>query len=263
MPLSIVDTGLNRPNLHAEFSTGYPFPLLVIDNFLPETIANGVNEEVAQYQEFQKSNDYIFAKNKFENPGIDKLGPNGVTIKTLLLSSDMAQALTEVIGHRVFVDPEFVGGGLHRGGEGSFLDMHADFNLHPRNRRWIRELNILLYLNKEWKSEFGGSLDLRHAQSGGTASVEPRFNRLVLMLTKDFTLHGYKPINFPPGQFRTSIATYAYSEAASDEEVANLKTTTTWVPEHGGPMKSMIAKVTPKLVTLKQSLLGSATARKK
>ena len=262
MTLSIADTGLSRPNQHAEFSAGRPFPLLVIDNFLPETIANGVIKEIAAYQEFQKSNDYIFAKNKFENPDIDKLGPNGAAIKTLLLSSDMAHALTEVFGHRVFVDPEFVGGGLHRGGEGSFLDMHTDFNLHPRNRRWIRELNILLYLNKGWKPEYGGSLDLRHALSGETASVEPRFNRLVLMLTKDFTLHGYKPINFPSGQFRTSIATYAYSEAATDEEVADLRTTTTWVPERGGPLKTMIAKVTPKLVTFKQKLLGSATARK-
>lgn len=263
MHLSIADTGLTRPNLHAVFAAGRPFPLLVIDNFLPEAVANGVVEEIAAYQEFQKSNDYIFAKNKFESPGIDKLGPNGAVIKALLLSSEMGQALTNIFGHRVFVDPDFVGGGLHRGGEGSFLDMHADFNLHPRNRRWVRELNILLYLNKDWKPEYGGSLDLRHAQSGETASVEPRFNRLVLMLTKDFTLHGYKPIKFPAGQYRTSIAAYAYSEAVTDEEVASLRTTTSWVPESGGLAKKWMAKAAPHLVSLKQRVFGSATARKK
>ena len=42
MKISITDTGLNRDNLHAEFSAGRPFPLLVVDNFLPESIANGV-----------------------------------------------------------------------------------------------------------------------------------------------------------------------------------------------------------------------------
>lgn len=107
------------------------------------------------------------------------------------------------------------------------------------------------------------NLDLRHAQTGETASIEPVFNRLVLMLTKDFTLHGYKPINFPRGQFRTSIATYAYSEAASRDAVADLRTTTTWVPESGGAVKSLVARVTPKLVALKQKILGSATARKR
>ena len=175
----------------------------------------------------------------------------------------MAETLTIIYGTRVFVDPDFVGGGLHRGGEGSFLDMHTDFNLHPLNRRWIRELNVLLYLNKEWQPEYEGRLDLRHAHTGETASIEPVFNRLVLMLTKDFTLHGYKPINFPTGQFRTSIATYAYSEAGINDDLADLRTTTTWFPESGGAMKSMVAKVTPKLVALKQKFFGSSTARKR
>lgn len=263
MILSIADTGLSRPNLDVDFAAGRPFPVLVIDDFLPGVVANGLLDEIAAFREFQKSNDYIFAKRKFESPGIENLGPNGASLKALLLSQEMAETLAAMYGRRIFVDPHFVGGGLHRGGEGSFLDMHADFNLHPRNRLWIRELNILLYLNKEWKPEYGGSLDLRHSGSGETASIEPRFNRLVLMLTKDFTLHGYKPINFPTGQFRTSIAAYAYSEAATEEDVAGLSTTTTWVPESSSSFKSIVARITPQLVTLKQRLLGSATARKR
>lgn len=263
MSLTIADTGLARPNLNDAFASGQPFPLLVVDDFLPQSVVDGVLAEIATYQEFQKSNDYIFAKNKFESPSIEKLGPNGAAIKALLLSPEMAETLSTIYGRPIFVDPDFVGGGLHRGGEGSFLDMHADFNLHPRNRRWIRELNILLYLNQGWQQEYGGSLDLRHADTGETASVEPRFNRLVLMLTKNFTLHGYKPIKFPAGQFRTSIATYAYSAAATDADLADLSTTTTWVPESGGALKSTIAKFTPLLVMMKQKLLGSATARKK
>jgi Rps23 Pro-64 3,4-dihydroxylase Tpa1-like proline 4-hydroxylase len=263
MSLSLADTGLARPNLKEAFTSGRPFPLLVVDDFLPQSVVKGVIEEIAAYTEFQKSNDYIFAKNKFESPDIEKLGPNGAAIKALLLSPEMAQTLSTIYGRTIFVDRDFVGGGLHRGGDGSYLDMHADFNLHPLNQRWIRELNILLYLNEGWQPTYGGNLELRNAQTDETASVEPRFNRLVLMQTKNFTLHGYKQINFPLGQFRTSIAAYAYSAAASDENLADLSTTTTWVPESGGPLKSIIAKFTPQLVTFKQRLLGSATARKK
>lgn len=263
MQLSISDTPLIRPDLGQLFANGHPFPVAILDNFLPLPLAQGVLDEILAYQDFQKSNDYIFAKNKFESPRMENLGPNGKAIKEYLLSQDVADALSAMYGRKIFVDPDFVGGGLHRGGEGSFLDMHADFNLHPRNRRWIRELNILLYLNKNWKPEFGGSLNLRDAATGNTASIEPIFNRIVLMLTKDFTLHGYKPINFPAGTFRTSIATYAYSEAATDEEVASLRTTTSWVPEGGGLAKKWIAKAAPQLVSLKQRVFGSATARKK
>ena len=141
--------------------------------------------------------------------------------------------------------------------------MHADFNLHPRNRSWIRELNILLYLNKDWRPDHGGCLELRDSNTGKTASIEPRFNRLVLMLTKDFTFHGYKTINFPENTFRTSIAAYAYSEASSAENLAALRTTTTWAPQGGGRLKSLLAHITPQIVTIKQRLFGSATSRKR
>lgn len=263
MPLEISDTPLSRPDLAQSFAAGQPFPFAVLDDFLPLKMADGVLGEIQADLNFQKSNDYIFAKNKFESPSIENLGPNGAAIKAFLLSPQVADTLSAMLGRTVFVDPNFVGGGLHRGGAGSFLDMHTDFNLHPRNRRWIRELNILLYLNKDWKPEYGGSLDLRNAQDGRTTSVEPRFNRLVLMLTKDHTVHGYRPINFPAGTFRTSIATYAYFEAASDDEVATLRTTTTWVPESGNLVKALVARITPQLVALKQRCLGSGTARKK
>jgi len=262
MSLSLSDTPFHG-DFSAKFAAGNPIPLLVLDNFLPENFAANLLAEIQINTDFQRSNDYIFAKNKFESPKIEALGQHGSALKTFLLSPAFAESLSLMYGKRLLVDPDFIGGGLHRGGEGSFLDMHTDFNLHPRQRTWIRELNILLYLNKEWRPEYGGSLDLRNSQDNRIGSIEPIFNRLVLMLTKDHTFHGYKPIAFPEGTYRTSIATYAYSVASSAQEIENLRTTTTWAPENGSPVKRLIAHFTPALVTLKQRLLGSATARKK
>jgi hypothetical protein len=263
MSLTIADTPLTQPDLGQSFASGHPFPVVILDNFLPLQVADGLLGEIRAFQEFQKSHDYIFAKNKFESPRIENLGPHGAAIKDCLLSPQVADALSAMYGRKIFIDPDFLGGGLHRGGADSFLDMHTDFNLHPRNRRWIRELNLLLYLNKEWRPEYGGCLDLRNAHDGRTSAIEPKFNRLVIMLTKDFTLHGYRPINFPIGTFRVSIAAYAYSQAASDEDLTGLRTTTNWVPAGSGPLKSLVARFTPQLVALKQRLLGSATAKKK
>lgn len=262
MNLSLKETAF-QGELAVQFANGKPLPLVMLDNFLPREFADGLLAEIQANTDFQKSNDYIFAKNKFESSQIERLGPYGESLRKLLLSREFADALSQMYGKPLIVDPEFVGGGLHRGGEGSFLDMHTDFGLHPRNRLWIRELNILLYLNKDWHPDYGGCLDLRNSHNNATASIEPYFNRLVVMLTKDFTFHGYKPIRFPPGTYRTSIATYAYSEAASYKDVSSLKTTTTWMPETGGPMKKFIARFTPSLVMLKQHLFGSTTAKKK
>lgn len=262
MELNLEQTPI-RTALKEDFWRAHPFPLLVLDNFLPDDAAHQLLAEIAANTALQKSNDYIFAKNKFENPALQDVGPAARAVRQLLLSPQFSDAITGIYGRELFVDPEFVGGGLHRGGEGSYLDMHVDFGLHPRHRRWIRELNLLLYLNEAWQPQYGGHLQLRHKDTGETAAIEPRFNRMVLMQTKSFTFHGYKAISFPPGRYRTSIAAYAYSEARDDNELENLLTTTQWAPEDGGALKKAVAAVTPGLVTLKQRVFGSATAKKK
>jgi hypothetical protein len=263
MTISIQDTPLSNPGLDIKFKKGFPFPVLILDNFFPLKVVNGVIDEILLYQNFEKSNDYIFAKNKFENSKIENLGPNGSKIKDFLVSQEVSLALSTIYGREIFVDPNFLGGGLHRGGEGSYLDMHTDFNLHPVRRQWIRELNILLYLNEGWKSSYGGCLELKNKLTSEATSIEPIFNRIVLMQTKDFTLHGYKPINFPKGTFRTSIAAYAYSEASDNNETLGLRTTTTWAPDGPGVLKKVIAVFAPRLVTIKHRIFGSNTSRRK
>lgn len=248
--------------LKEKFHSAPLFPHLVLDNFFPLEIIEGVIGEIKSNTTLNKSNDYIFAKNKFENPSLEMLGSNGKLIKEYLTSVSFKNFLSEIYGQEIFIDSEFSGGGVHRGGANSFLDMHADFELHPGNAKWKRELNILLYLNKEWKPNYGGCLDLKNSKTGETASIEPYLNRMVIMLTKEHTLHGYKPISFPPGEFRTSIAAYAYSIASKDEN-NKLRSTTLWVPEKKGLAKKIVAILTPSLVMLKQKLFGSSTAKRK
>jgi hypothetical protein len=259
MQVRLADTSFEA-DCADRFSRATPLPHVVFDDFLPATFADGLWEEIQVSKDFRRSSDYIFAKNKYESPSIETLGPFGSAIRGLLVSAEFAGALSGVCGKAVFVDPDFVGGGLHRGGEGSFLDMHTDFERHPGNARWVRELNLLLYLNRGWLPEFGGCLDLRNSRSDATGAIEPKFNRLVIMLTKDFTFHGYRPISFPRGSYRISIAAYAYSIAGSGVELSRLKTTTTWRPESRSVVKRACAWLTPELVTLKQRLFGSATA---
>ena len=121
--------------------------------------------------------------------------------------------------------------------------MHVDFNIHPQNNEWIRELNILLYLNKSWKKEYKGELEIEHLESrGAIKKIEPIFNRCVIMLTKNFTLHGYKKINFPKNEFRRSIATYAYSLSKNNQIKER---STQWFPEDSHPVKGFWGNIGP------------------
>ena len=90
--------------------------------------------------------------------------------------------------------------------------MHADFSRHPARHDWVRELNLLLYLNEPYDEAWGGHLELQHLGTESRARIAPVGNRLVIMLTKAHTLHGYRPISFPAGRYRTSLASYAYTE---------------------------------------------------
>lgn len=243
------------------FNNALPFPVAIIDNFLPDDFAAALHREILNLKDMSQSNDYIFAKNKFEYPALEAVGPYGKELKRFLLSDEFADALSKMYGKTLFVDANFTGGGVHRGGSGSFLDMHADFERHPGEKDWVRELNILLYMNKDWTAENGGALDLKHADTGEAAVIEPLYNRCVLMLTKSYTLHGYKRTSFPQGTYRNSIAAYAYSQEADEDKLASLSTTTSWQPSDAGAIKRTIAALTPSLVRLKQRLIGSNTVK--
>jgi hypothetical protein len=244
----------------SDFRSASPYEHLVVDDFLRPESFRRVLASLPAPVPGQKSSDYIFARNKFENPRFDEADPVLRELRDELSSPRFEKFLSRVYGRDVFIDPHFVGGGLHQGGHGSYLDMHADFSRHPARREWARELNVLLYLNESYSEAWGGHLEMRNALDGRTGRVAPVGNRLVVMLTKEHTLHGYRPIDFPSGRFRTSIASYAYSLEEDFEKLPDR--TTLWRPEQGGPLKSVVARFVPGLIRAKRRLFGSSTARR-
>ncbi len=248
------------PQARALFLAAHPYPHLVIDGFLREDSYRKVLAALPPPRLAEKSSDYVFAHNKFENPIFDSSAPILAELREELVGEAFTAFLRTAYGQPVFVDPAFVGGGLHQGGPGSFLDMHADFSRHPVNREWVRELNILLYLNEGHQESWGGHLEMRHADTHEAGRVAPVGNRAVVMLTKEHTLHGYKTISFPPDRYRTSIAAYAYT--LNEDFVATPERSTIWRPEDAGIAKLAMAKVTPTLVSLKRKLFGSSTAKR-
>ena len=85
-------------------------------------------------------------------------------------------------------------------------------NFDPKSEMW-RRINLLIYLNKNWKKDYGGNLelwspDMRECKH----SIAPLFNRAVIFLTDENSPHGYKAINIPEGESRKSFYAYYYTE---------------------------------------------------
>lgn len=242
--------------LRDDFHGADPFPLVVIDDFLRHDLAVTVTGEFPALDAMPKSRDYMFA-DKHELSSIQTHGPGSAELYAGLLAPAFARFLHDLTGWDLFVDPEFHGGGFHQGGDGSYLDSHVDFNVHPLHPDWLRTLNILVYLNPDWTDDRGGHLLVKNRPDAEARAILPAFNRAVIMLTDAHTFHGYRKMSLPPGVTRKSIAAYAYQRVDGPVKVR----TTDWVPENAGLLKRLAARNYNTLAQVKNRLLGSGTAR--
>jgi len=241
----------------ATFRAARPVRHVAVDNFLDADFAMKLFDDLPQPDSMPKSRDYMFS-DKRELSTLDRHSELSKQVHEVFMSPEFASLCSRLIGHELFIDPEYVGGGFHAGAEGSFLDLHVDFNIHPSHSDWLRELNILLYLNPGWEQSWGGELLLTDNPTSTPIEVEPLFNRLVLMESTDKSFHGYEKINFPAGRSRRSLAAYAYSHIT---EGSVSRRTTGWVPQDANPVKRVLAKNWNWIVLTKNKFLGSGTLK--
>lgn len=204
-----------------------PFPHAVIDNFLPEDVLLRVLEEFPEPEQA----DWVV----YDNPAEKKLmgkdetqwGEQTRLLLYQLNSSVVVNFLEALTGiERIIPDPHFWGGGLHQIKRGGFLKVHADFNRHAK-LDVDRRLNLLIYLNRDWKEEYGGHLELWNREmTQCVKKILPVFNRCVVFSTTDFSFHGHPdPVNCPEGQTRKSLALYYYTNGRPPEELSGVHST--------------------------------------
>jgi Rps23 Pro-64 3,4-dihydroxylase Tpa1-like proline 4-hydroxylase len=126
----------------------------------------------------------------------------------------------------VIPDPYYVGGGLHQIKPGGNLEVHVDFNRHSKFKL-DRRINLLIYLNKNWKEEYGGHFELwNRDMSAAEQKILPVFNRCAIFSTTEFSYHGHPtPLACPSDRTRKSMATYYYSNGRPEEEISSEHTT--------------------------------------
>ena len=198
-------------DLQKGYQTEKPFPHIVIDDFLnPEAAETAMNAFPSVKDEGWIH--YVHFNEK--KHGLNKMDmlPDYIQKVIAELNSDRfvswLENLTGIKGLKA--DPMLEGGGLHQSLRGGYLNVHADFTIHPHKRNWQRRVNVLVYLNKDWKDEYGGFLELwSRDMKRMERSVSPVFNRCVIFNTDKDSFHGLPdPIKCPEDMTRKSIALY-------------------------------------------------------
>ncbi len=116
-------------------------------------------------------------------------------------------------------DPELAGGGLHITKNSGYLRYHTDFSHHPRHNNLQRRLNLIVFLEKEWKPEYGGELEFYNLKKNRIEySFTPAYNRCIIFETNRTSYHGYpRPVVCPDNISRKSIALYYYQDGGKDK----------------------------------------------
>lgn len=210
-------------NRHQQaYAQAKPFPHIVIDNFLPESILNQVLGEFPDPQKIAWKKFNNTAEKKLASTSELQMGENTRLLLQQLNSSTFVNFLEQLTGiEGIIPDPHFVGGGLHQIEPGGYLKVHVDFNRHQR-MRLDRRLNLLIYLNKDWQEEYGGHFEMWDTEMTQCEKrILPLFNRCVIFNTTDFSFHGHpEPLSCPEDRTRKSLALYYYSNGRPDTEIA-------------------------------------------
>ncbi len=212
----------NKADLQRQWNSKKPFRYLVYDNFF---FADKADLILQQYPDVTKGSwdgtTYIHQKNKYQLKQFDS-GSVLHDVFAELNSKRFIDFLGSLTGIDALEgDARLFGGGLHQSLKGAFLDVHVDFNYHPQTKHH-RRLNVLVYMNKGWKDEYEGHLQLWDMDKKVMMdSVAPLFNRMVMFETSEISFHGHPvPLNTPNDISRKSLAVYYYTPTRPEKEVA-------------------------------------------
>ena len=248
--------------LSKTYQQASPYPHIVLENFLnPEVLIDCIKE----FNKLNETDGWINYKHYNENKrGLNKLDLLPSTIKSTineLNSPEFLDWLSQLTGIKdLKKDDGLEGGGIHQSTRGGYLNIHADFTVHPHHRNWQRRVNVLVYLNKDWEEAWGGKLELWDREMKACeAKVTPVFNRCVIFNTDADSYHGHpEPMTCPEGVFRRSIALYYYTVEANP-----FRRATHYQARPGEGGKKILVRLDNALVSLYTAIKGRLGANDK
>jgi hypothetical protein len=215
--------GINWDSVESQidnFGKKPPFDYVVIDDFFKKEFAETLSNEFPSYdsETWHGYDNPIEVKKVCNNWNL--FPKNTYSTFSYFNSEEWLKYLSLKLtdGKSLFADSGLNGGGWHAHKRGGKLNTHLDYSLHPK-LGLQRKLNIIIYMNPNWKEEWGGALGLWGNESiekpgDLVVSVWNKFNRAVIFDTTQNSWHGLpEPLACPASEARQSLAAYFLCEA--------------------------------------------------
>jgi hypothetical protein len=219
-------------DIQHRFQQAGPFRHVCIDGFLEPDACESLLRDFPAFDTRKAVNEHgeVGGKAVFER--VSNISPFYRTFYRYINSREFLDAMSELTGIPTCSPTRpFSEGGTHENLDGQGLDVHVDFNIDER-RMLHRRVNLLIYLNKEWHEEWGGTIELHSdpwtPQADQVQGFLPLFNRAVIFETNEYSWHGFPRISLPEekkGLSRKSFSIYLYTKDRPAEEVVAPHTT--------------------------------------
>ena len=211
----------NLSILSKQFVTNKPFDHIIIPNFLNESFAEEVYNyfpediENNSWHKYYNPIELKYAKDDLENfpPSIKKY----FYLLSMPEIIELFKKLSSI--ENLEFDPFLHGAGLHIHPRNGRLDLHLDYEKHPKLDK-ERRLNIILYMSKGWKPEWNGDTELWNSNVSECQSRSSvKFNTAIIFRTNEQSWHGMpEKLTCPNGVFRKSLAYYYISPLVTEKE---------------------------------------------
>ena len=207
----------------SSFLNAKPFPFAVIDNFFKDNIALELEKEFPGFDEsvWHEYNNPLEIKKTCND--WNKFKSTTYNLFRFLNNQNFIELLQSklMLDYKLLPDPGLNGGGWHIHKSGGKLNTHLDYSLHPK-MNLQRRINLIIYINRNWKTEWNGSLGFWGNESSEAPgdlieSIDCMFNRAVIFDTSQNSWHGLpEPVVCPDGEYRKSLAIYYLSQPSNN-----------------------------------------------
>ena len=218
-------------DIRAEFTGARPFRHACIEDFLEPAWAETLLQEFPAFDPAKAVDEFGKVGRKAVRTDLREISDRYREFYDYISSPAFLEAMSAMTGiPDLRFDNQMYGGGTHENLEGQALDAHVDFN-YDQARQLHRRINLLVYLNKEWREDWGGAIQLhsdpRDWEHDQVKTFNSTFNRCVIFETNEHSWHGFRRIQLPEdkhGLTRKCISIYLYTETRPQQEI---------VPMHG------------------------------
>ena len=169
-----------------------PFPNTIIYNALPAEIVKKAENEFINFSKFNIDQTYRYGRPKFNCSNFEIMPKTIKEIISFFYSKNFLMLLEKQFNlENVLPDWNLHGAGLHGSSRGRHLTVHSDF-IYQRKTKTRRVLNLLLYLNTEWKDEWNGHIELWDKKmKNKVVSLIPLINNMLIFRTDKDSNHGF------------------------------------------------------------------------